>query len=139
MRITRRDAKPVTCSDDFVDDFEEEDIEELDLDAYLDTWWFKEYEPISETEVCWDMGCTIDELKESVAEAFEDFEGYIFDTFMAYTGSQPLSDKYQTVMLCETPKGDQFLAIQDRNGRLTDVTEDIFLELGYADHELGRD
>lgn len=113
----------------------EPDISELEIYNY---WWDDEYQPISKTEFCWDAGLGLDELDEALDVMFEDFEGYAFNTFLAYTGDHTLSDKYQTVMLCEDPKGEPFLAIQDRNGRLTDVTEEIFLELGYADYELGK-
>ena len=69
---------------------------------------------------------------------YEQFPEFAFNTFLAYTGDHNLSDKFQTVMLWEDNKGEPFLAIQDSKGRLTDVTEDIFLELGYADYELGK-
>ena len=113
----------------------EEDIPELEI---YDYWWDNDYQPITKAEVCWDAGCTSDELEEALAEMQEQVPDYAFNTFLAYIGNHDLSDKFQTVMLWEDNKGEPFLAIQDSIGRLTDVTEDIFLELGYADYELGK-
>ena len=104
----------------------------LDGSDMYSGWWNNDYDDISEMEVSWATGDTVDEVKKSVASAFREFPGYKFKTFMSYNGDQDV-ELYDIVMLCETPSGEEFIAQVDNNGRLLDVTPDVYEALGYAD------
>ena len=102
------------------------------IDVYDPAWWEREYDDISDEEVRRMTDQTPEEFEESLRYGFEDFPGYRFKTFMSYNGDQDI-ELYDLVMLCETPSGDEFLAQFDDNGRLLDVTPEVYEILGYAD------